>query len=50
MKVSVVVTDKLNPDNTYVAEDDIVLLDPPISLTVRRKPLKSPVLSYQNNI
>lgn len=50
MKVSVVVTDKLNPDNIYVAEDDIVLLDPPISLTVRRKPLKSPVLSYQNNI
>uniref|UniRef100_A0A3Q3X8I6 Protein-glutamine gamma-glutamyltransferase 2 n=1 Tax=Mola mola TaxID=94237 RepID=A0A3Q3X8I6_MOLML len=50
MKVSVVVTDKLNPDNTYVAEDDIVLLDPPISLTVRRKPLKSPsILCVTNN-
>ncbi|XP_070759192.1 protein-glutamine gamma-glutamyltransferase 2-like [Enoplosus armatus] len=34
MKVSAVVVDKQNPDDTYLAEDDVVLLDPPISVTV----------------
>lgn len=36
MKISALVTDKNNPANTYLAEDDIVLQDPPISLTVSR--------------
>ncbi|KAM9361402.1 protein-glutamine gamma-glutamyltransferase 2-like [Symphorus nematophorus] len=34
MKVSAIVTDIQNPQNTYLAEDDVVLLDPPISVTV----------------
>lgn len=34
LKVSAVVTNKLDPDRPYLAEDDVVLLDPPISLTV----------------
>ncbi|XP_071329119.1 protein-glutamine gamma-glutamyltransferase E [Trachinotus anak] len=34
MKVSAVVTDKQKPDNKYLAVNDIVLLDPPISLNV----------------
>lgn len=34
LKVSAVVTNKLDPDHPYLAEDDVVLLDPPISLTV----------------
>lgn len=37
MKVSALVIDKLNPDKPYLAEDDVVLLDPPISVTVSRK-------------
>ncbi|XP_070758523.1 protein-glutamine gamma-glutamyltransferase E-like [Enoplosus armatus] len=37
MKVSAVVMDKQNPDNTYLAEDDVVLLHPPISVTVPRE-------------
>lgn len=36
MKISALVTDKNNPDNTYLAEDDIVLQDPPIFLNVSR--------------
>lgn len=39
MKVSAMVTDKLKPDNPYLAEIDVVLLDPPISIKVSRKPL-----------
>ncbi|XP_035517148.1 protein-glutamine gamma-glutamyltransferase 5 [Morone saxatilis] len=34
MKVSVIVTDKQNPKNIYLAEDDVVLLKPPFSVTV----------------
>ncbi|XP_018533750.1 LOW QUALITY PROTEIN: protein-glutamine gamma-glutamyltransferase 2-like [Lates calcarifer] len=34
MNISAVVTDKEKPENTYLAVDDIVLQDPPISLTV----------------
>lgn len=37
MKVSALVVDKLNPDKLYLAEDDVVLLDPPITVTVSRK-------------
>lgn len=39
MKVSVMVTDKQKPNNIYLAAQDIVLLNPPISITVSRKPL-----------
>lgn len=34
LKVSAVVTNKLDPDQPYLAEDDVVLVDPPISVTV----------------
>ncbi|XP_037621555.1 protein-glutamine gamma-glutamyltransferase E-like [Sebastes umbrosus] len=34
LKVSVMVTDKEQPENIYLAEDDVVLMDPPISVTV----------------
>ncbi|KAI9519246.1 hypothetical protein NQZ68_030778 [Dissostichus eleginoides] len=34
LKVSALVTDKESPNNTYLAEDDVVLIDPPILLTV----------------
>ncbi|XP_038553912.1 protein-glutamine gamma-glutamyltransferase 2 [Micropterus salmoides] len=34
MKVSVMVTDKQKPNNIYLAAQDIVLLNPPISITV----------------
>ncbi|XP_044077572.1 protein-glutamine gamma-glutamyltransferase 5 [Siniperca chuatsi] len=34
MKVSALVTDKQKPNNTYLAQYDVVLLDPPISVTV----------------
>uniref|UniRef100_A0A8D3CMR5 Protein-glutamine gamma-glutamyltransferase 2 n=1 Tax=Scophthalmus maximus TaxID=52904 RepID=A0A8D3CMR5_SCOMX len=34
MKVSAVVTDKENPDDVYLAESDVVLLDPPLSIIV----------------
>ncbi|XP_053171596.1 protein-glutamine gamma-glutamyltransferase 5-like [Scomber japonicus] len=34
MKVSVIVTDKEKPIYSYLAEDDVVLLDPPISIKV----------------
>uniref|UniRef100_A0A4W6ERX5 Protein-glutamine gamma-glutamyltransferase 2 n=1 Tax=Lates calcarifer TaxID=8187 RepID=A0A4W6ERX5_LATCA len=34
IKVSAVVTDKEKPENTYLAVDNVVLQDPPISLTV----------------
>ncbi|KAM7421911.1 hypothetical protein PAMA_010132 [Pampus argenteus] len=34
MKVSAIVTDINSPDNTYLAEDDVVLVDPPVSITV----------------
>ncbi|XP_076604865.1 protein-glutamine gamma-glutamyltransferase 5-like [Chaetodon auriga] len=34
MKVSAIITDKQKPDNIYLAEDDIVLKDPSISITV----------------
>ncbi|KAM7401597.1 hypothetical protein PAMP_016902 [Pampus punctatissimus] len=34
MKVSAIVTDINSPDNTYLAEDDVVLLDPSVSITV----------------
>ncbi|XP_039971498.1 protein-glutamine gamma-glutamyltransferase 2 [Xiphias gladius] len=34
MKVSALVTDKQRPDNKYLALNDIVLLDPPLSITV----------------
>lgn len=34
LKVSAVVTNKLEPDCPYLAEDDVVLVDPPLSVTV----------------
>ncbi|XP_047188629.1 protein-glutamine gamma-glutamyltransferase E isoform X2 [Scophthalmus maximus] len=34
VKVSAVVTDKENPDDVYLAESDVVLLDPPLSIIV----------------
>lgn len=37
MKVSALVVDKLFPDSPYLAADDLVLLTPPISVTVSRK-------------
>lgn len=50
MRVSAVVTDKKNPDHTCLAEDDIVLKNPPISVEVSVETsvslsLKSPVIS-----
>ncbi|KAJ4940907.1 hypothetical protein JOQ06_027198 [Pogonophryne albipinna] len=36
LKVSALVTDKERPDNIYLAVDDVVLIDPPISLKVKR--------------
>ncbi|XP_023256921.1 protein-glutamine gamma-glutamyltransferase 5-like [Seriola lalandi dorsalis] len=45
LKISAIVTDKQNPDIKYLAEDDVVLLDPPISVTVSTKKLYSPVIS-----
>lgn len=37
MKISAMVTDKLEPKNIYLAVNDVILLDPPISITVRKK-------------
>lgn len=37
MKVSAVVVNKLIPDSPYLAEEDVVLLDPPITVRVSRK-------------
>ncbi|KAM3622381.1 uncharacterized protein V6R79_024014 [Siganus canaliculatus] len=37
MKISAIVTDKQNPDQVYMAESDVVLLNPSISVTVSRK-------------
>lgn len=34
LKVSAVVTNKLDPERPYLAKDDVVLVDPPISVTV----------------
>ncbi|XP_028261942.1 protein-glutamine gamma-glutamyltransferase 6 [Parambassis ranga] len=34
MKISAVVTDKQKPENTYLAVNDVVLKDPPISITL----------------
>lgn len=34
MKISAVVTDKQKPENPYLAVNDVVLKDPPISITV----------------
>lgn len=34
MRVSAIVTDKKKSDETYLAENDIVLLDPPVSINV----------------
>lgn len=34
LKVSAMVTNQLDPDHPYLAEDDVVLVDPPISVTV----------------
>ncbi|XP_070815492.1 protein-glutamine gamma-glutamyltransferase 5-like [Chaetodon trifascialis] len=34
MKVEAIITDKQKPDNIYLAEDDVILQDPPISVTV----------------
>lgn len=34
MKISVMVTDKQKPDNKYLAVNDVVLMNPPISITV----------------
>lgn len=34
MKVVAQITDKQNPDKVFMAKDDVVLVDPPISLTV----------------
>ncbi|XP_030584846.1 protein-glutamine gamma-glutamyltransferase E isoform X2 [Archocentrus centrarchus] len=34
MKISAVVTDKQKPNNAYLAENDVVLLNPPISITL----------------
>ncbi|KAM3878477.1 protein-glutamine gamma-glutamyltransferase 2 [Diretmus argenteus] len=38
LKVSAVAKDKQQPENIYLAEDDVVLQDPPISITVSEKP------------
>ncbi|XP_023257751.1 protein-glutamine gamma-glutamyltransferase 5-like, partial [Seriola lalandi dorsalis] len=37
LKISAIVTDKQNPDIKYLAEDDVVLLDPPISVTMSKQ-------------
>uniref|UniRef100_A0A3B4FV34 Protein-glutamine gamma-glutamyltransferase 2 n=1 Tax=Pundamilia nyererei TaxID=303518 RepID=A0A3B4FV34_9CICH len=37
MKISAMVTDKLEPKNVYLAVNDVILLDPPISITVSKK-------------
>ncbi|XP_075952496.1 protein-glutamine gamma-glutamyltransferase 2-like [Anarhichas minor] len=37
IKVSAVVTDKEKPDYSYLAEDDVVLLDPPITINIPKK-------------
>lgn len=50
MKVSAVVTDKQNPDNPYLAEDDVVLLDPPISVTVSGNLCLSVYLSLKSPV
>lgn len=34
MKVSAMVTNKVDPDQAYLAKDNVVLVNPPISLTV----------------
>lgn len=34
LKVSAVVTDKKYPDKKYLAEDDVILRDPPVEVTV----------------
>lgn len=34
MKIEALVTNKQKPDQVYLAEDDVVLVDPPLSLTV----------------
>lgn len=43
LKVSAMVTNKLDPDHPYLAEDDVVLADPPISVTVSTKKTPKPV-------
>lgn len=37
MKISAVVTDKLEPGNVYLAVNDVILLNPPMSITVSKK-------------
>lgn len=37
LKISAVVTDKQKPDNKYLAVNDVVLANPPISITVSKK-------------
>uniref|UniRef100_A0A3Q4H7P9 Protein-glutamine gamma-glutamyltransferase 2 n=1 Tax=Neolamprologus brichardi TaxID=32507 RepID=A0A3Q4H7P9_NEOBR len=37
MKISAVVTDKLEPRNVYLAVNDVILLNPPMSITVSKK-------------
>ncbi|XP_029682368.1 protein-glutamine gamma-glutamyltransferase E-like [Takifugu rubripes] len=34
MKIEALVTNKQKPDQMYLAEDDVVLVDPPLSLTI----------------
>lgn len=34
LKVTAMVTNQLDPNHPYLAEDDVVLVDPPISVTV----------------
>lgn len=48
LKVSVVVTNKLEPDRPYLAEDDVVLADPPISVTVSTKKTPKPKLCLKS--
>lgn len=47
MKVSVVVTDKEKPESIYMANDDVVLLDPPISVKILNKARVNRVLKVE---
>lgn len=51
MKVTALVTDAKNPNRVYLAEDDVVLEDPPISLQVSLLCicLRTPRLRFGNN-
>ncbi|XP_068604449.1 protein-glutamine gamma-glutamyltransferase E-like [Brachionichthys hirsutus] len=54
MKISALIEDKLSEENVYFAEDDVVLLDPPLRITVndgaRVGQLTSGTLIFKNTI